>query len=321
MEVAHAVQRAFKVLADSTRLRLLAALAHGEFAVQELTEALNLPQPRVSRHLGILRDAGVVRDRREGSYVVYRLAGSPPPEWRECWGIAEGALANDPQATRDRAGLDRVLGDRASRSRSFFDSVGAGWDGLRKVLNDDLLRSRAVSRLVSDGLCVADIGTGTGVLAEELANLGVRVVAVDHSLAMLRAARAKLTPETLGNIEFRHGEAEALPIEDDKVDGAFAHMVLHYLPRPVDAVVEMARVTKPGGRVVAVDFVAHEQEWMREELRVLWLGFEPASLVAMFKKAGLVDVRTEIQAPRSPGAELPGTVMATARAPSGGAIR
>ena len=315
MEVAQSVQRAFKVLADSTRLRLLAALSQGEFAVQELTEALNLPQPRVSRHLGILRDAGVVQDRREGSYVVYRLADSPPERWRECWQIAQAALADDPQANRDRAGLAKVLGDRAARSRNFFDSVGAEWDGLRKILNDDLLRSRAVTRLVEEELCVADIGTGTGVLAQELAALGARVVAVDHSPNMLLAAREKLPRGMRDRIDFREGAAEALPIDDDEVDGAFAHMVLHYLPRPVDALREMARVTRPGGKIVAVDFVAHDREWMREELRVLWLGFDADHLAAMLEEAGLVDVHCESQPPVSSTAELPGTLIASGRAP------
>ena len=164
----------------------------------------------------------------------------------------------------------------------------------------------------------------------------MHVVAVDHSPRMLEAARAKVVEEGFaasaedapgpaaparaggersGRVELRGGEAGALPLADAEVDAALAHMVLHYLPGPVDALREMARVVRPGGAVVVVDFVRHEAEWMREELGVLWLGFPPDEVSGWFQEVGLERVRLETLASRSPARELPATFIASARKP------
>lgn len=312
---AEALQKVFKTLADPTRVRILALLEREELAVQELMEVLGMAQSRVSRHLGILREAGVLRDRRDGTYVLYRLdlPGSGP--WRGGWELVRRALGDDPAAARDRASLARVLEARAARSRSFFDAVGPEWDALRKIFHDDLLRARAVSLLVPEGLRVLDVGTGTGILALELARLGCRVVAVDRSKAMLDAARAKLAAEGVTDVELREGDAAALPLEDASVDAAFAHMVLQYLPSPADALAEMARVVRPGGRVVVIDFVRHDREWMRQELGVAWLGLPPDEVGRWLEAAGLEDARAEVQPSPSRGADLPEIFIAHARRP------
>jgi len=309
------LQRVLRTLADPTRVRILALLEREELAVQELMDVLGMTQSRVSRHLGILREAGLLRDRREGTYVFYRFTSPREGLWRDAWELARGALAGDAAAERDAAALERVIGARASRSRSFFEAVGPEWDALRKIFNDDVLRARAVAHLVPVGWTVADIGTGTGILAGELARLGLRVVAVDHSPRMLEAARNKLEEAGLRGVELREGGASALPLADGEVDAAFAHMVLHYLPSPADALREMARAVRPGGVVVVVDFVRHEAEWMREELGVLWLGFPPEEVVAWFSAAGLVGARVEQVASPSHPRDLPATFIASARRP------
>jgi len=313
------LQKVFKTLADPTRVRILAALEREELAVQELMEVLALAQSRVSRHLGILRESGLVRDRRDGTFVLYRF--SPPAEgpWAQAWRLVRESLADDPSSARDNAALDRVVAARAAHSRSFFDALGPEWDALRKIWSDDLLRARALMRLIPGGLRVADIGTGTGVLALELARLGVQVIAVDHSERMLEAARAKLADEALEGVELRLGEASALPIEDASVDAAFAHMVLQYLPSPGEAVREMARITTPGGRVVVVDFARHEREWMREELGVLRLGFEADEIAGLFAEAGLADFALESFATPARGNDLPDTFIASGTRPDAGA--
>ncbi len=321
------LQKVFKTFADSTRIRILALLEREELAVQELTTVLGMAQSRVSRHLGILREAGLLRDRREGTYVFYRFAPPKSGAWRDAWELARRELPGDPAADRDAAALVRVVEARASRILTFFDSVGPKWDAMRKVFNDDALRARAIAHLAPREWTVCDVGTGTGILAKEVARLGLRVIAVDHSSRMLEAARASLASDgasdtdarhrgALAAVELRRGEAQALPLADGEVNAALAHMVLHYLPQPAEALREMARVVKPGGVVVVVDFVPHEAEWMREKLGVLWLGFSSDEIVRWLVEAGLEDVRVEHFASPSPARDLPSTFLASARKPA-----
>ncbi len=303
------LQRVFKTLSDPTRLRILALLEAEELAVQELMQVLGMAQSRVSRHLAILREAGLIRDRRDGTYVFYRFALPDDGPWCDAWELVRRGLADDPTRHRDATALAQALEARAARARSFFDAVGPEWDALRKVFDDDVLRAHALARLVPRGLRVADIGTGTGILALELAQHGLEVIAVDHSSRMLEAARAKLDQAGVTGVELRHGEVSALPLDDAELDAAFAHMVIQYLPSPAEAIVEMARVVKPGGQVVIVDFVAHEHEWMRQELGVHWLGFETEQIEQWFADAGLVDVRLETRAELAGTRDLPRTFI------------
>ncbi|UCE86249.1 MAG: metalloregulator ArsR/SmtB family transcription factor [Deltaproteobacteria bacterium] len=311
-----ALQKIFKTLADPTRIRILALLEKEELAVQDLMDVLGMPQSRVSRHLGILREAGLLRDRRDGTFVYYRFLPPDAGAWRDAWDLVCRARRDDPTRGRDQLALARVIEARASRTRAWFDSVGPEWDALRKAFNDDLLRAHALTRLVPPGLRVADVGTGTGILAIELARLGLRVIAIDHSEAMLEAARRKLETEGVTDVELRRGEIAALPLRDAEVDAAFAHMVLHYLPSPADGIREMARVVRPDGRVVIVDFVSHELEWMRQELGVLWLGFELEDVRQWLSGAGLRDVRVDAVATRPRGRDLPAAFIASARKPA-----
>jgi ArsR family transcriptional regulator len=318
MGEAEELQKIFKTLADPTRVRILRLLEREELVVQELMEVLAMAQSRVSRHLAILREAGLLDDRRNGTFVAYRFI--PPAEgpWRDAWALVTRNLADDPTARRDDAALDRVIEARTRSSRSFFDTVGPEWDALRKVFDDDLLRARAVARLVPAGLRVADVGTGTGVLALELARLGLSVVGVDNSSRMIQAAREKLEREQAltSSVEFREADAESLPLADGEVDAAFAHMVLHSVDSPAAVVGEMARIVAPGGAVVAVDFVRHDQEWMRRELGVMWLGFDPDEVVEWLRSAGLDDARVDIFPSLARDRSLPSTFIASARRPA-----
>ncbi len=316
---AEALQKVFKTLADPTRVRILRLLEQEELIVGELMDILGMAQSRVSRHLAILREAGLLADRREGTFVAYRLVLPDEGPWPDAWSLARQSLVGDPTAERDDALLRRTLAARRPGSgRNFFDEVGPEWDGLRRVFGDDLLRARATAHLVAPGLRVADIGTGTGILALELAALGLDVIGIDRSEAMLEAARAKWADrepaEASGRIEFRAGDAHELPLETGSVDAAFAHMVLHSLERPEQAVAEMARVVRPGGRVVIVDFLAHEHRWMEHELGLVWLGFDEESLCAWLAGAGLESPRIEHHAPDAKR-DLPASFVAAARKP------
>ena len=285
------LQRVFKTLADPTRVRILRLLEQEELIVGELMDILGMAQSRVSRHLAVLREAGLLSDRRDGTFVAYRLVLPESGAWHDAWTLSRRILEDDPTARRDDTLLRRTLAARrTSRGRSFFDSVGPEWDALRRVLGDDLLRARATATLVPPGLRVADIGTGTGILALELAALGLHVVAIDRSDAMLDTARAKWESargESPGEIEFRAGDAHAMPVESDSLDAAFAHMVLHSLEEPERAVREMARIVRPGGQVTLVDFLPHDHAWMKRELGLVWMGFAPEDIRAWVEGAGL----------------------------------
>jgi len=307
------LQRVFKTLSDPTRVRILRLLEAEELMVQELMEVLGMAQSRVSRHLAILREAGLLVDRRDGTYVFYRFSTPPEGAWRDAWELVKRNLAVDPTSQRDDAALERVTAARGERSRSFFDAVGPEWDALRKVFDDDVLRARAVTRLVKPDHTVADIGTGTGILAMELGRLGLRVIGIDNSSRMLDAARAKIAAENLDRVELREGEAHELPIEDGGVDAALAHMVLQYLAKPAEVVHEMARITRPGGTVVIVDFVHHDQEWMRHELGVQWQGFETDEVENWLTDCGMTGVHVEVHEPLTRGRDLPATFIASAR--------
>lgn len=315
---AEELQKVFKTLADPTRVRILRLLEQEELIVGELMDILGMAQSRVSRHLAVLREAGLLADRREGTFVAYRLILPDTGPWREAWTLSRTSLASDPTATRDDTLLRRTLAARrSSGGRSFFDVVGPEWDALRSVLGDDLLRARATAALVPPGLRVADIGTGTGILALELAGLGLDVIGIDRSEAMLERARQKwdaIAADETGSVEFRLGDAHELPLESASVDAAFAHMVLHSLEEPERAIREMARVVRPGGLVILVDFMPHEHEWMKQELGLLWLGFAPEIITGWIDAAGLEAPRIHLHAPDLKR-DLPASFVAASHKP------
>jgi ubiquinone/menaquinone biosynthesis C-methylase UbiE len=315
---AEALQKVFKTLADPTRIRILRLLEQEELIVGELMDILGMAQSRVSRHLAVLREAGLLADRRDGTFVAYRLVLPEEGPWRDAWTLARESLVDDPTSARDDTLLRRTLAARKeSHCRNFFDSVGPEWDAMRRVFGDDMLRARATATLVPPGLRVADIGTGTGVLALELAELGLDVIGIDRSEAMLETARQKwqaLSSDELGSVEFQIGDAHDLPLESNRFDAAFAHMVLHSLEEPERAVREMARIVKPGGHLVLVDFMPHEHEWMKQELGLLWLGFAPETLVEWLEAAGLERPRITSHEPEAKR-DFPASFVALSRKP------
>lgn len=310
------LQKVFKTLSDPTRIRILRLLETEQLVVQELMEVLGMAQSRVSRHLAILREAGLVVDRRDRTFVSYRMNPPSEPWWRDAWKLVRENLKGDSTSERDDQALARVVATRGETSRGFFDIVGPEWDALRKIFNDDLARARAINRLVDPNQCVADIGTGTGILAIELARLGINVIGVDGSPRMLEAARENLEGDEFANaahVEFREGDAHALPLQDAEVDAAFAHMVLQYLSEPAVALSEMHRIVRPGGTITLVDFVQHELVWMREELGVKSLGFEVSQIRSWLEEIGMIDVVIQVEAPATKGRDLPSTFIASAR--------
>jgi ArsR family transcriptional regulator len=278
--------RALKALADPLRLRILAAVCEEELTVGEVQEVVESVQSSVSRNLAILRDAGFVQDRKEGTNVYFSLRQKMPEPTREFFKSLRARIAEIPEVKQDRARLEACRRRRRRRSQSYFESVAGDWERIRKSYFDDRVTSLAIEKLLPRDLAVADIGCGTGSLTFELARFARKVIGVDLSGEMLRRARAMAKERKLDNVEFRRGDALGLPLQSHSVDAAFSVMVLHFLPDPERAIGELCRITRPGGSVILVDLVEHKQEWMREQMAHQWLGFGRAAIERRFRDAG-----------------------------------
>ncbi len=296
MSTQTALPELFKSLSDPSRLRILHVLSRAELGVGELAEVLGLAQSGVSRHLSVLRATGLVADRRQGSSNLYRLCEAPTGERaRELWPVVRGWLDELPEAPADDQRLRSVLAARRRDAQEYFQRVAPHWDGIRSAQYGDDLRLRALLELLPKELVVLDVGTGTGFMLEGVARRVVSCIGVDSSPAMLEQARANL--ETAGlteGVDLRVGEMESLPVADAEVDVVLANMALHHAEAPGEALAEMARVLKPGGRLVLTDLVLHGLDWTREELADAWPGFEPVDLARRMEAAGFEPVAVDV---------------------------
>ncbi len=280
-----------RVLADETRLRILALLGQTELSVGEIARCLAMGQSRVSNHLKTLREAGLLGDRHQGSFTFSRL-DVPNGRVGELWAALAPSLDTLEHGPADRRRLEEVLADR-SESADFFDRIAGDWDVIGSDFAHGTGRLEALGCLVDPGLAVADVGCGTGYLARALGRRVKRVVGVDTSPAMLERARQNLA-DVAADVELRLGAVEQLPLADAEVDAACAHMVLHHLVDTRQGVREMARVVRPGGIVVCVDLLPHTEHWMAEAMADVRLGLQPSVIEADLTAAGLTDVSHEL---------------------------
>ena len=276
-----------KALADPTRLRLVAVLARGELTVQELTAVFGMGQSRISRHLKILTEAGVLTLKRQGTWSYYRLA-EENSFFSAIWPAGAARLAELPGHQADLQGLARIFDERRRRSRDFFDLHAASWDGLsERLLPVADCRDALLQALPGAGTTM-EVGVGTGGLLVELGRRTERVVGVDQSAAMLTQARLRVEEAGLDNIELRLGEMSHLPLGDGEVGCAVLNMVLHHAPRPVAVFREIHRVLGADGRLLVADLQRHDREWVRETLADQWLGFDREELEGWLTEAGFV---------------------------------
>ncbi|TCR69611.1 ArsR family transcriptional regulator [Bosea sp. BK604] len=283
---------------EETRLRIVALLAEGELSVSDLTDILGQSQPRISRHLKLLAEAGLVRRYREGAWAFFRLdeAGAG--------GAFAASLAawldrSDPVLVADRERLAAVRAARADAAQSYFASVARDWDRLRSLHVPDDAVEAAVEAAVGEGSpgAMLDLGTGTGRMLERIAPKFGRAVGVDASHAMLAVARANLEKAGLSRVELRQGDIHALPFARGSFDVVVIHQVLHFLEDPGRALREAAAMLAPGGRLIVVDFAPHEMEFLRSEHAHRRLGFSRAQIAGWFAEAGLVcDLAEEVTA-------------------------
>jgi SAM-dependent methyltransferase len=287
--------RRLRALADETRLRILHLLRQEELSCSDLMEVLNMGQSRVSTHLTLLKEVGLVADRREGRRNLYSLQAGPAAELVErVLGDAETA----PELTTDAAGLGALRARRRAESRAYFDRVAASfgeqilpgrtWEGL----------SRALLRLAPRGRFV-DVGVGDGLLTLMLAEIAESITAVDISPEMLRQLAQRAERKGLTNLEMVEGELEDLPLPDCSFEVAVLSQALHHADDPARALTEACRVLAPGGRLLVIDLLAHTEEWVREKLQHRHLGFGEVELESLLLQAGLSEVSVQ-RAARDP---------------------
>ena len=273
---------------EGTRLRMLALLAEAELTVSEIVTILGQSQPRVSRHLKLLVDAGLALRHREGAWAFFLLAdaGAAARLARDI--LARLDLA-DPQVLADKARLAEVRLARAQQAAQYFALHARSWDHIRALHVPEAQVERAIAEIVGAAplRAVLDIGTGTGRMLELVAPHAQRAVGVDQSPAMLALARARVEHAGLRHVQLRQGDIYALPVERDAYDLVVVHQVLHFLDDPGRALREAARAMSPGGRLLVADFAPHGEEILRERHAHRRLGFPREEIEGILREAGL----------------------------------
>ena len=278
----------FQALADPTRLRIVALLRLMELSVGELAQVLGQSQPRVSRHLKILADAGVLQRRKEGSWVFLALAAADQVEPLYALIDQWADAATQASFAADAARTESIRAERAAAASRHFAGIAQVWDQIRSLHVAESEVERAIDAVLGKrplGTLV-DIGTGTGRMIELFGPRAKEAIGIDRSSEMLRLARVKLEAAGIHS-SLRQGDMYALPLADQAADCVIIHQVLHYAHSPAAAITEAARVLAPGGTLLVVDFAAHEREELRERDAHIRLGFEDEVMAGWFGAAGL----------------------------------
>ncbi|MGL4811092.1 MAG: ArsR/SmtB family transcription factor [Beijerinckiaceae bacterium] len=284
-----------KAAGEETRLRMLALVSEGELTVSDFVDILGQSQPRISRHLKLMAESGLVERHREGAWAFYRLANRAPGA-----AVAAAMMAamdrNDPILAADRARLAAVRTQRSKLAEAFFARHAADWDRIRSLHAAEADVERAVMTAAGERPIHAllDLGTGTGRMLQLFGGKAARLVGIDTSPAMLQVARANLAKVGLRGVELRQGDIYAPPVERNAFDVVIVHQVLHFLDDPARALREAAAALRPGGRLIVVDFAPHAIEELRETQAHRRLGFRREEIAALMQEAGLEasDVRT-----------------------------
>ncbi|PZU08532.1 metalloregulator ArsR/SmtB family transcription factor [Sphingomonas sp.] len=288
----------FRALADPTRLRIVALLRQMELSVGELAQVLGQSQPRVSRHVKILADADLCDRRREGSWIFLGLgsAAREGPLLAAIDGWED--IAAERWEIADAARLAAVRADRVSAAEAYFNQHAAEWDAIRSLHVAEAQVEGAILDLLGDDPLgrLVDIGTGTGRMIELLLDRATSAVGIDRSPEMLRLARAKVAKDGQPRAELRQGDMYALPVADGGADTVVIHQVLHYAQAPAAAIMEAGRTLGEDGRLLIIDFAAHDHDVLRERDAHVRLGFDDHQIEGWFTAAGLhMDATRELR--------------------------
>jgi ubiquinone/menaquinone biosynthesis C-methylase UbiE/DNA-binding transcriptional ArsR family regulator len=277
-----------KAAAEPTRLRILMLLAGGELNVKDLTRILGQSQPRISRHLKLLAEAGLIRRLRDGSWVYFQNVdeGVHGALLHRLLGATD---ATDSQLVRDRQRWDAVKREREAAAQAFFQTHAADWDRIRAMHVDEGDVETAMRAALGNGPfgLFVDLGTGTGRSLELFADTYQRGIGLDINHTMLAYARGKLDAADLNRAQVRHGDLYHLGLADGSADAVVMHQVLHFLSEPAQAVREAARILAPGGRLLIVDFAPHELEFLRQSYAHERLGFPATTISEWLTDSGL----------------------------------
>lgn len=284
------ILQSMRLVSEPTRLRILLLLEHEELSVAELQEILSAGQSSISTHLAQLKKGGLVEDRRTGKSTLYRLK---PAELNGLLDLLRRSAAQIPETTDDGVALKLVLRKRQDKVRAYFDQLagrfgrhyvpGRSWKGLAEMLLQ-----------LMPPMVIADLGAGEGTVSQLFAKRAARVIAVDNSEKMVEFGSDLARKHNLRNLEYRLGDLESLPIDDDSVDLALFSQSLHHAQHPRKAVAEAWRILKPGGRIAVLDLVRHHYEQAREMYADLWLGFTEAELQQFLKQSKFRNIHSSV---------------------------
>ncbi len=282
-----------KLLSDSTRLRLVALLRSDELSVAELQEILDMGQSRISSHLALLRQGGLVTDRRQGKKTFYSINSELPPGSAELTRSACQAVREMPQMREDRQNLERILERRQRYAEEYFNALagrfgknhcpGRSWEAFGHFL----LR-------LTPAIDIADLGAGEGLVSQLLAQRARHVYCIDKSRRMVEVGTESARKHNLSNLEFLLGDIEEVPLSDASVDLALLSQALHHARHPKNAVKEAHRILRPGGQVVILDLKEHDFERARELYADLWLGFSENTLYQFLREAGFKNIEVNV---------------------------
>jgi len=296
---AAALVLALKAAAEPTRFRILQLLAQGEFNVKDLTRILGQSQPRISRHLKLLAEAGLIERVQEGSWAYFHLADRSPAGRLGRILVAAVDRRADSLAARDSGRAESLKREREEAAQAFFLANAAEWDSIRSLHVEEAQVEGALQRALGLGPfgLLVDLGTGTGRMLELLAPTYERALGIDASHAMLAYARAKLDRARLGRAQVRHGDICNLNVDDSAADAVVMHQVLHFLATPSRAIEEAARILTPGGRIVIVDFAPHDLDELRTGHAHRRLGIAAEHMAQWLARAGLSLTQHDVLAP------------------------
>ncbi len=277
-----------RAVGEPTRLRLVALCAHGELSVSELTQILGQSQPRVSRHLKLLVEAGLLDRFREGAAVYYRIADRTQQAFLART-VVDLLPTDDSELNRDLQRLDQVKQKRADVARAYFSNNAVRWGEIRALHVPEALLEKEFVKVIGKQAITdfLDIGTGTGRILELLAARVERGMGIDVSPEMLTVARANLEQANLRNVHVRQGDMYNMPVDDQTIDLATLHLVLHYSDDPAVVIEEAVRVLRPNGRLVIVDFQTHHEEQLRDEHKHHRLGFDDDEINGWLQNCGM----------------------------------